>query len=405
MPERRISLFLLAALTLLVALNLPAALPGSAPLPSEPEPDEPAGPSVQLGYFYKPTDQRTPVDELARRANFLILTKKDEAFRDELRAAGYTGDVLQYVMAAEVVGPEGALSAEAPCDEGFVLWHNQAAYEPGDFCGLLHGNDDWFLHNGSGERLYSLQSGSWFYHMNPANPGWRRFLVERLRRFLEGEGAEPPLGYDGVFLDNVELTLGKVLRLMSNSDGAVAEFADDESYRAAWEGLLAEISGALRPRWPIWANMVAGGTGEAGWESYLSHLDGGMNEAFATGWPDAPLGPARWEADLRQAEAALALDKGYLAVAQGGDGDDLQPFALASYLLVADGRASYFRYMRASEERYLRPYANEQVTLGRPKGARYLQADGTWRRDFARGFVVVDPVARTGQIATEEPDG
>lgn len=407
MRERRIALLLLAPALLLLACGLPA-LGAGGPSTSATSIDAPvaapASASVRLGYFYKPPDERNTAGDLARRAGFIILTKKDEGFRDAVRAAGYSGKVLQYVLSAEVFGPPGALSADAPCSPDAPPWHNQVAYQPGDFCRLLHPHEDWFLHNGRGERLYTPLSGSWFYHMNPASPGWRQFFIERLRRFLDGDSVTPALGYDGAFLDNVELSLDKVYRDLHNSDQAVLEFADDEAYRAAWQRFLAEVDHAFRPRWPIWANLIAGGEDHQSWEPYLAYLDGGMNESFATGWPDAPLSAEHWDADLRQAEAVLAMGKGYLGVAQGGDSDDLQPFALASYLLITDGRESYFRYLRRSDHRYLRPYENERVAPGAPLAPRYRQPDGTWRRDFSDGFVTVDPATRRARIVIA-PEG
>lgn len=363
--------------------------------------DDDNAPSTRLVYFYKPPDERTPPEELAQRVSLLIFTKKDEGYRDLMRAAGYSGPVLQYLLAAEVIGPAGALSATDTCAADISPWHNQVAYEPQDFCASIHPNEDWFLHNGRGERLYGIIGGTPFYHMNPASPGWRSFFIARARRFLAGDSAHPPLGYDGLFLDNVELSLDRALNQMSNSDGAVREFADNTSYYGAWESFLAAVSQEFRPRWPVWANMISGGSGMPRWEPYLTYLEGGMNEAFATGWAGSPPNVARWEADLSQAEDILALGKGYLAVARGDNSDDLQPFALGSYLLISNNSSVYFRYLRQpSEHRYLPSYANESMRLGSPRGARYRQQDGTWRRDFSRGYVIVDPLARTAQIVS-----
>ncbi len=86
--------------------------------------------TVQLGYHFKPTQDGTSAATLARQAALIVLTKNDEAFRDELRAAGYQGKILQYILANEVDGPEPG----ADCDNAFEPWQNQALNRPGEFC-------------------------------------------------------------------------------------------------------------------------------------------------------------------------------------------------------------------------------------------------------------------------------
>ncbi len=360
----------------------------------------PAAPvRVQEAYFYKPPRDGTSAKALAARADLIILTRTDEPFRDAVRAAGYPGTILQYMLAAEVSGPVDAVRADASCNPDHRPWRNQAAFRVGEFCALIHPNDDWFLHNSQGERLYTNWPGhtGYFYHMNPASPGWRAFLIARLRQALEGDNQEPALGYDGIFLDNVALSLWKLRRQVNNSDGVVREFASDEAYRAAWIGLLTEVSDALRPKWPVWANLIV--DSGSGWNDYLPYLDGVMVEAFATGWRnDVP--PDAWERGLTQAEEVLRQEKGYLAVVQAGD-SSLLPFTLASYLLIADGRHAFFRYAERKDYAIFPHYPLLDISLGVPKGPRYRQNDGTWRRDFAHGYVVADPVARSGEIVVE----
>jgi hypothetical protein len=386
-----VSIFLVAGF--ITACAAPASSAPAAPI------------YVQEAYFYKPPRDGTTAEALAARADLIILTRTDEPFRDAVRSAGYAGVILQYMLAAEVSGPVDAVRADAPCNSDHRPWRNQAAFRVGEFCALIHPNDDWFLHNSQGERLYTNWPGhtGYFYHMNPASPGWRAFLVARLRQALEGDDREPALGYDGIFLDNVALTLWKLHRQVSNSDGVVREFGSDEAYRAAWIGLLAEVSDALRPAWPVWANLIVESAPGRGWNEYLPYLDGVMVEAFATGWRnDVP--PDAWERGLAQAEEVLRQEKGYLAVVQAKD-PSLLPFALASYFLIADGRYAFFRYAERGDYAIFPRYPSLDTSLGAPKGPRYRQDDGTWRRDFTYGYVVADPVTRNAQIVVEGRGG
>jgi hypothetical protein len=135
------------------------------------------------------------------------------------------------------------------------------------------------------------------------------------------------------------------------------------------------------------------------WNQFLPHLDGGMYEAFATGYTGSNLSVAKWEGDLEQAEYALAQGKGILAAAQGSKGDTTrQAFALGSYLLVTNMGPAYFRYAQAARYKEWWTYPNYDLQLGQPSGARFKLADGRWRRNFNCGYVIVNPAAATANI-------
>lgn len=362
----------------------------------------PSTPSTLQSYFYTtPRGEGPSPQEVATYADIIILTRGDEAFRDQIRAAGYQGTILQYVLSNEAEGPAGATSVSAPCTMTYQPWPNQVSYGKEDFCRFVHPNEEWFLHNSAGERLYG-NIHRVFYLMNPASIGWRSFVIARLRQALEGDATHPPVGYDGLFLDNVHLSLYAVKERLANSDGTVQEFASEEEYRAAWVSFLQDISDALRPRWPVWANLIADPVDGTSWNLYLNYLDGVLNEEFATGWAWAgsSYSPEAWDANLKQVEHTLSLGKKCLLVSQGAN-DTLQPFALASYLLVTDENNTFFRYsIRARYEEW-RQYPNYLLDLGEPLGPRFQQADDVWRRNFRKGYVVVNPKARTGDIVLD----
>ena len=75
-----------------------------------------------------------------------------------------------------------------------------------------------------------------------------------------------------------------------------------------------------------------------------------------------------------------------------------QNFAFASYLLISNGKAA-FRYADDDLYREVWLYNNYNVDLGLPTGPRY-QTGTAWRRDFTKGYVIVDPVNRTATIST-----
>jgi hypothetical protein len=330
-------------------------------------------------------------------AGIVVLTYGDEAYRDALRAAGYSGKVLQYLNAAQVNGPGPYPDNQAACDDSFVPLRNGFVRGVGDFCRDLHPHEDWFLHNGDGERLYSLVGETEIhYHMNPANPEWRVYASQRIVSQLIGPTSP---GYDGIFLDNVELSLTRLTTLAANADGTVAEFDTDDDFRAAWHGYLDLIRARGGPSATIWASLVSDPNRGDYWTDYVRYLDGVMSPAFATGYD--PLTVDAWENNLTQAEAALRAGTGLIAVSRGMR-DDLawQEFALASYLLIAEGDQTWFRYVSRDSNADLLSlwhYPNYEIALGPPTGERE-RTGATWRRTFVCGYVEVNPATRTGSI-------
>ncbi len=333
---------------------------------------------------------------VAGRADLIVFTRGNIRYLNRLRSSGFNGVALQYLLSNEVIGPW--TTPGSGCDSNSKPVNNNVANQPGDFCKYIHPNESWFVHNGRGERLTNRHSnGRYSYHMNPASSGWREFASSRIAADLHGSNK---IGYDGIFLDNLALRTYKLRLQLSSSDGAVKEFGSDSAYRSAVEGYLAAVGGKVRWAGPLWANLIDDSTVSAG--DYLpvaDKLDGFMNEAWATSYPGRdPKTAAEWNEVLTIAESAQRSGKSVLAVIQGSRGNhSYQQFTLASYLLVSDMNKMYYRYSNASDYDSWWQYDNYNVKLGAPKGGRY-QAGSTWRRDFACGYVEVDPNARTGKI-------
>ena len=349
--------------------------------------------SVQLGYFWQPPTDGTSVQKLATTAGIATVAQGKEGYGKQLREAGFTGKLLQYMQLGAVDGPGPYANASAPCNATYEPLGNQLVDAVGAFCRDVHPNESWFLHNGKGQRLYHADSNGTKYYMNLANPGWRAYAKQRLVADFTS------LGYDGFFFDNLDLSMFRLQRL-TNSDGVVREITSDSAYREAYIGYLAVLSEAVRPAGVFWGNMTSDPHTGSSWNAYLQYLDGGMYEAFATGY-DKPLSTSKWNGDLTQAEWALANGKGILGVSQGLKGDTKkQTFGLASYLLVTNGTNAYFRYAKAAQYGEWWQYGNYDVSLGQPTGKRY-QVGTAWRRDFACGYVTADPTTQTGKIVTQ----
>lgn len=330
---------------------------------------------VRLVWFYKPPNSGD-LATIAKDYEFFILTRMDEGERDSLRALGVQAPILQYLLFDEVQDP-GSCS-ESPN-------HNQVAENIGDFCELKQLHAEWFLRDARGA---TLSNDDGYRLMDPGNPDWRTYWLERARNSQEN------LGWQGVFLDNVEASLEK----RRQSGALPAGYPDDASYQKAIEENLRYLyTTYFQPEGrPLFANIIAL-KDPAVWYRYLQYLDGAMIENFAVGWNDEYIDASKWEAQMDLVEQSQTLGKILLLVSQGGEFDHArETFSLASYLLVNHGNA-YFRYTNAAAYEENWAYENTRVQFGTPLGERY-QSGSLWVRDFERGRVWVDPGAHTAGI-------
>ncbi|MFH1906639.1 MAG: putative glycoside hydrolase [Chloroflexota bacterium] len=333
---------------------------------------------VNIAYFYKPPTN-SDAATLAKNINTFILTRADETFRDQLIANGVNSPILQYVRLEAIMDP-GSCTAKP--------YRNNVAYKIGDFCTISTNHPDWFLLDANGNRI---KVDGKYYLMDPGNQEWREFWLNRTRESQE------ELGWYGVFLDNVEASLSKVIRL----GGIPAKYPDDASYQAAIQGFLQYLyTSYFQPQGrPLLANIISLDD-SAVWFNYLQYLDGAMNEGWAVDWRSGYRSVSEWNDDLTLAEKTQAMGKYTLLISQGDQANTKrQAFTFASYLLVSNGRAS-FRYTHHSDYGSVWLYPNYNIDLGSPLGPRYPQGN-LWRRDFTKGSVIVDPVNHTVEITTE----
>jgi hypothetical protein len=310
--------------------------------------------------------------------DLFILTHTDETTRDLLKTLGAKGPFLQYLLMSEIMNP-GSCEAHP--------YFNQVAFKPGDYCWIQINHPDWFLAGPDGQPLGPGK----YTMMDAGNPGWLDFWLQRARFLQE------TYGWNGIFLDNVEASLSKI----SDWGRVPAKYPDDASYQAAVESALKRLySGYFHANGrPVYANIIAIKDPRV-WERYLQYLDGAMLENFATGWSgDAGLSASKWEQQMQMVLQAQAMGKTVILVAQGGQYDQQrEEFALASYLLVNNGLA-FFRYTDSDHYDEDWTYANLSLDIGASLGERYA-VGRTWRRDFTRGSVTVDPVAHSAEITT-----
>lgn len=358
----------------------PTAAPAEPPFNAVPLPPAESV-HLQLAYFYKPP-VNADAAQLSDRFETFILTKNDEQLRDDLNRRGVERPVLQYLVAHEFQNP-------GSCSEQPL--RNQVTDQPGDFCRIMEEHPDWVLRYADGEPVYDDD----YYMIDPASPGWRDFFIQRASE------SQAIIGWQGVFLDNIEASLAK--RLRKSGGELPASYPDDASYQAAIEEYLRQLyQGYFQPQGrPLYANIIE--TADSGvWLRYLQFLDGAMIENFAVDWTDGHLDESQYNLQLELARLTQALGKEIILVSQGTQSDTRrQTFALASYWLVNDGRAS-FRYTNDAHYDEVWLYDNYDLQPGAPLGPRYREGS-LWVRDFTNGQVRVDPLNNTAEIRITNP--
>jgi hypothetical protein len=330
---------------------------------------------IKLAWFYKPSSNGD-LNILAQNYSTFILTRMDEDERDNLSSLGVNTPILQYLSFAAINDPGSC--AKQPL-------HNQVAEIIGDFCSIVNQHPDWFLRDG----LDALIAKDGSVLMDPSNLGWRNFWLERAKIDQE------QYGWNGVFLDNVEASVDKVYEY-----GAIPKDSlTDASYQAAIEENLRFIyTTYFQPTGrPLYANIIGIKDVEV-WYRYLQYLDGVMLENFAVGWHEDDYKEVKdWEIQMEMVEKTQSLGKTVILVSQGAElNNERQVFALASYLLVNNGKA-YFRY--TNDETYDQSwlYENYNLNIGKPLGLRYQEGD-TWVRDYEHGKVSVNPTLHLAEI-------
>jgi hypothetical protein len=336
------------------------------------------GSTVELAWFYKPPSDGN-IEVLSENFSRFVLTKNDESERDTLYAQGVNTPILRYLRIDAIQNPGDCTSQPL---------RNQIADRPGEFCEIRDNHPEWFMRTSSGALITGADG---FVYMDPGNVEWRQYFLDRMAESQQLDG------WFGIFFDNVEASLAKRER----SGALPGDYLGEIAYQNAIAGFLEylRINYFVPTGEPVYANIIEL-RDERVWFRYLESLDGAMSENWSVDWNDEYLSPERWLWHMNIAETTQAQGKHMLSVAQGQALDNKrQQFAFASYLLINWGNAS-FRYTNAGTYDSTWLYDNYRIPLGDPVGARYEQ-DGWWIREFANGYVGVNP--ETYQSVIETP--
>lgn len=347
-------------------------IPTASPISAKPAP-------MKLAWFTYLPKKTDDVLLITNWFDLFILIQGDEDHRDLVRSMKVAGPILQY-LEFETIQDPGSCTAEPKI--------NQVADLPGDFCKISKQHPDWFLLDKAGQRIRLTDDDNAWYLMDPGNPGWQNFFLERIREFQ----SDP--NWDGVFLDNVPVSLA----FREDEGNIPVAYPDDPSYQAAIRGFLNFLHNKyFQPNSKLlFANLISR-RADSEWNEYLKNIDGAMYEGWALDWPDGYRPAEVWERQMQVAEQTQQAGKFIILVSQGTkDNITLQKFAFASYLLINQGGAA-FRYSNSNSYNEIWLYDDYMLNLGNPLGPRY-QVESEWRRDFSNGSVIVDPVTHRVEI-------
>jgi Hypothetical glycosyl hydrolase family 15 len=334
--------------------------------------------------------------EQGSRYRYIVIRDSLHDRVDEIRAANPNSKILLYK------------------DVSFVIDDASCRDEPyqGSGVGFCEANphEDWFLHDGSGERLRSSDY-PYLQAANIGNPGyqqaWYESVVERLRD-ANGDGSN--VRYDGVFMDDTNLYPGHGM------EGEISELTDAQ-YREATESFVDYVGPRLKEEgFTVMPNLALGMWDPAQREAtmHVAQDVSAINREGFVRWGKGPLfthpvaDSGAWMDELTLMEEIQAAGAGYMGIVYGAPGDvQAQRYARATFLLGWNGRdGSSLAYRTDAGDAYLPDWT---IDVGTPAGPRE-KVGGGWRRDFTGGTVVLNPSPEDQQTfplggSYRQPDG
>jgi hypothetical protein len=262
--------------------------------------------------------------------------------------------------------------------------------------GMSWGNDyptvttheDWFWHNASSQRVPSSADGKLL--MNVSVAGFQSYWATSLAQQVKAGD------YDGIFLDSASPALlqGECSGTDSRLAGTAARgttFAElgNISWISAWEAWISALDTALAAQGiPLIPNTSAFTTT---WDNSNYGLTAGI---FSEGFAGTGFALSDWQASTNELLALAAADKIMILQNYLSTSGDLATrlYYLGNYLLVK-GHHTYLDYFAAGP---LAWYPEWGIDLGAPTTPATTQVSallsgGVYRRDFAKGSVLVNP--------------
>jgi hypothetical protein len=260
-------------------------------------------------------------------------------------------------------------------------------------------HESWFWHNASGGRVASSSDGKLL--MNVSDPGFAAYWADSIaQQTAAGE-------YDGVFLDSASPALlqGECSRDDSRLAGTAARdqvFSElgGQTWIAAWDTWIAGLNGSLAANGiPLIPNTSAFTTT---WDNSDYTRTAGI---FSEGFADPSFSVTDWKASTNQLMAIAAAGKVVIEQNYLASTSDVQRrlYYLANYLLVKWTRTYLFYFADSPLEWYPEWEIDLGTPVAAPSNVDALAWQGVYRRDFAKGSVLVNPGASTVSLTLAAP--
>ena len=260
-------------------------------------------------------------------------------------------------------------------------------------------NETWFWHDAQSQRVASSADGKLL--MNVSVPGFAQYWEQSLE-------AQVAAGdYDGVMFDSASPALlqGECGGNGANQDPRLAGTAakttaftelGNATWIQAWQTWISKLNGDLAAKGiPLIPNTSAFVTG---WDDTDYTLTAG---AFVEGFADTSFAVSDWQASTNELLKLASLDKIMILQNYLSSASDVatRMYYLGNYLLVK-GHHTYLDYFAQGP---LEWYPEWGIDLGAPTSAATtdvstLQSGGVYRRDFAKGSVLVNPTSSPVQV-------
>jgi hypothetical protein len=252
-------------------------------------------------------------------------------------------------------------------------------------------HDEWILEDAQGRRLYipynCHDGGCSQYAGDIGNPAFRAQWIAVAKQTLAH-------GYRGLFVDDVNMEFrvsdgqGHEVAPIDPRTGTTMTFADWRRYTAEFVEEITAAVKAMDPGVEIAHNPIwfSGHTDPSVRRELLAadtiNLERGINDDKQPG-----SGRFAFSTFLAHIDWLHAHGKG-VVLDSYTDTRDGAEYNLAAYFLIATERDGFRTDYRHVPDDWWAAY---DVDLGDPKGPRYTTADGLVRRDFTRGYALVNP--------------
>ncbi|MGB8297699.1 MAG: putative glycoside hydrolase [Polyangia bacterium] len=260
-------------------------------------------------------------------------------------------------------------------------------------------HETWFWHNASAGRVASSADGKLL--MNVSVSEFAAYWADSIaQQSAAGE-------YDGVFLDSASPALlqGECSRDDSRLAGTAVRdqvFSElgGQTWIAAWDTWIAGLNGALEAKGiPLIPNTSAFTTT---WDNSDYTRTAGI---FSEGFADPGFSLADWKASTNQLMAIAAAGKIVIEQNYLTSTSDVQRrlYYLANHLLVKGGRTYLFYFADSTLEWYPEWEIDLGAPVAAPSNVDALAWQGVYRRDFAKGSVLVNPTTAAVSVTLAAP--